>query len=61
MKKLLTLLFTLGLAVSLGAPVYAAATTPAGLHHTTANAKKKAKKAKKAKKSKKSSSAGSGM
>lgn len=58
MKKLLTLLFTLGLAFSLGAPVYAAATSPVGLPHTV-NAKKK--KAKKAKKSKKSKSAGSGM
>lgn len=61
MKKLLTLLFTLGLAFSLGAPVYAAATTPTGMNHTTANAKTKKKKAKKAKKSKKSSTSGSGM
>jgi acid phosphatase class B len=60
MKKLLTLLFTLGLAFSLGAPVYAAATSPSVLNHTTTNAKKK-KKAKKAKKSKKGSSSGMGM
>lgn len=60
MKKLLTLLFTLGLAVSLGAPVYAAATSPTGMNHTTVNAKKKKAKHHKTKKSKKST-AGSGM
>jgi hypothetical protein len=55
MKKLLTLLFTMALAFSLGAPVYAAATSSTGLNPPTSHGKK-AKKAKKAKKSKKSSS-----
>jgi hypothetical protein len=59
MKKLLTLLFTLALAFSLGAPVFAAP-TGAGQSSTTTTSKKKKKKAKKAKKSKKSS-ASSGM
>jgi hypothetical protein len=53
MKKLLALLFTLGLAFSLSAPVFASA-TPTGQGTTTTKKakKKKAKKAKKAKKSK---------
>jgi phosphate-selective porin len=57
MKKLLALLFTLGLAFSLSAPVFATA-TPAGAQ--TTSSKKHKKRHKKAKKSKKSS-AGTGM
>jgi hypothetical protein len=57
MKKLLTLLFTLALAFSLGAPVFAAP-TPAGASGTTTATAKKKKKAKKAKKSKKSATSG---
>lgn len=53
MKKLLTMLFTFALAVSLGMPVYAAAATPNSGNGAAQSGKKKHKKAKKMKKAKK--------
>jgi hypothetical protein len=60
MKKLLTLIFTMAVALAMGAPVFAAPSAQSGLNPISVNAKKK-KKAKKAKKSKKSKKSGSGM
>lgn len=63
MKKLLTLMFTLALAVSLGMPVFAAGTSlGAGNSTGQMSGKKKSKKKTHHKKKKKSkSSTGSGM
>lgn len=60
MKKLLTLFFTIAVALAMGAPVFAAPSAQSGLNPTSVNAKKK-KKAKKAKKAKKSKKSGNGM
>lgn len=60
MKKLLTLLFTLGLAFSLGMPVFAAA-MPAAQNTTQTQKKQKKHHHKKHHKKSKSSSSGTGM
>lgn len=61
MKKLLAVLFTMALAVSLSAPVFAAPTAQDSGTTASSSGKKKSKTHHHHKKSKKSKSSGSGM